>query len=682
MKQIIVIFKKQPIVVIFFLFLVISLFLGDGKQPFVDAWWALGILTIYGVRYYQRGKLDLRPLPRTIGYAWSVLILYYIVRIPFSDSAGYSITATVRLLEAYLLFILFYTISSERLITLFSKGLIMVGAVAILASWVFIAFPSSSGFLPLMNLLYATYGHNHLADLLLPIFPLVIAKIQHKPSKLSWFLFVFYVVGMVFTFARGAWILLILYLLYIFLGSVKGGPSRYKSIVLITATLFIVIFVGISFYSMRFPQSKVSNFGWFSRQLVKPALTKDNRLKYWKQAAVAIGERPWFGSGPGTFYLQSKRLQDAPSSFSWFAHSFPLQTTVETGVAGLLIFAVLFYFLFRGIQAAPPLLLGIILALAYSFYEFTLDYTVMWLLVWAILGVLVKNDDWVTGRSRNNELVNATALAVVALYYLTSIGSAMALAIINNSELAFRIAPYNTETTREYVKEAQKLQNIDELRPAIWFHRRNPEVIFAQAQVEEDLGNLQTAAVMYKDAIVLDPYGFDYYDAYFRLLLETEKSTSFVKELLFYSWRLLPTNVQSLLRDAEAVELIEVRPLELEEFYRVTSGNRSLVGYLARVYYFLGLDVLSSSRDAARIFWTISKEIDPMFSFYHVELASFHKYILDDVDRAKTILKDCMSFIVPRQHCEDIAKSERYNSSLDLPSVGFYRDVIRKQPIQ
>ena len=132
MKQTLAIIKKQAVITVFFLFLIISLFLGDGKQPFVDVWWALGILMMYGVRYYQHSKLDLRPLPRTIGFAWIALILYYIIRTPFSDSAGYSITATVRLLEAYLVYVMFFTISSEKTIALFTKGLLFVAVIATL----------------------------------------------------------------------------------------------------------------------------------------------------------------------------------------------------------------------------------------------------------------------------------------------------------------------------------------------------------------------------------------------------------------------------------------------------------------------------------------------------------------------------------------------------------------------
>ena len=206
------------LVVFFFFFLLVSLFLGDGKQPFVDVWWALGILTIYGIRYYQRGKLDLRPLPRPIGLAWSALIIYFIVLTPFSDSAGYSISATVRLVEGYLVYVFFSGLSRDsrnqnlsdsgiKLLSCLPRAL-LVGVVATIASFVFLLNPSLARFLPSMNLLFANYGHNHLAGLLLFVFPVTIGLVEKKKNIWAIGALGLFIVGMVLTFARGAWILL------------------------------------------------------------------------------------------------------------------------------------------------------------------------------------------------------------------------------------------------------------------------------------------------------------------------------------------------------------------------------------------------------------------------------------------------------------------------------------------
>ena len=59
MKKISELVKEHTELSVFFFFLTTSLFLGDGKQPFVDAWWALGVLMMYGPQYYQKGPFTL-----------------------------------------------------------------------------------------------------------------------------------------------------------------------------------------------------------------------------------------------------------------------------------------------------------------------------------------------------------------------------------------------------------------------------------------------------------------------------------------------------------------------------------------------------------------------------------------------------------------------------------------------
>ncbi len=469
--------KEWVELAIFFFFLATSLFLGDGKQPFVDVWWALGILMMYGVRYYQRGRLDLRPLPRPIGLVWSVLILYYVILTPFSDSAGYSITATIRLIEAYLAYLLFYTISSEKTINLFVKGLLFAGVVATLASFVFLLFPTLASFLPPMNLLYATYGHNHLADLLLPIFPLLIAQFQHKQSKLLWFLLILFTVGILLTFARGAWILLVFYLLFLVW---RSKNKTVRRVGLFVATIIVATFLLVQ----------------------KPSLLADGRWEYWRQSIEAIKERPIFGSGPGTFYLQSKRLQAAPSSYSWFTHSFPLETMVEVGLVGLLLLFVLLYLVFRRVSTSP-LFWGAVLVFMYSFYEFALDFAAMWLLVWAALGALIKHNVQKPAHSK----IVIGALAVLALFYVLNIGS-LGASVLGNKMFAFFLAPHDTNTTEEFLEEQKGNQaDIKDTAVAIitFFHKKNPETVNATADWIILTQQRSKAPELYEKALSFDP---------------------------------------------------------------------------------------------------------------------------------------------------------------------------------
>mgnify|MGYP001579160784 FL=1 len=357
LQQALSVFQNNGEVVIFFFFLLASLFLGDGKQPLVDVWWALGILTMYGARYYQRGKLDLQPLSRPTGFLWSALIVYFIILIPFSDSAGYSISATMRLIEGYLVYVMFHAVASEPRgnvstasplkgspVDLFARGLLFVGVVATSASFVFLLYPSFARLLPPMNLLYANYGHNHLADLLLFIFPVAIGLVEKKKNTWVFGALGLFSVGMLLTFARGAWVLLVFYLLFLVVGS---KSQLIRRVGLSVAAASVAALLTVSLVSLRGAPQGSGLMARLASQTQKSSLLQDGRWEYWGQSIEAIKERPLFGSGPGTFYLESKRLQSRPNSWSWFAHSFPLQTTTEIGFVGTLIFLFLIYIMLR-----------------------------------------------------------------------------------------------------------------------------------------------------------------------------------------------------------------------------------------------------------------------------------------------------------------------------------------------
>lgn len=665
---------KNSEVWIFFFFLTTSLFLGDGKQPFVDVWWALGILTMYGVRYYQCGGLALRPLSHSAGLAWIALILYYVILTPFSDSVGYSITATTRLIEAYLVFVMFTTISSDQTTRFFVKGLLFVGVVATLASFMFLFFLPLAGFLPPMNLLYATYGHNHLADLLLFVFPVAIGLVEKKQSIGTIGLLVLFVIGMLLTFARGAWLLLVFYLLFLVWRS-KNITIRRVGLFVAAATIAAFLFISLASFR-GIPQ--------------KPSLLEDGRWEYWRQSIEAIKERPLFGSGPGTFYLESKRLQVRPSSYSWFAHSFPLQTTVEVGFVGLLIFLFLFYVLFREAlvdlvtrknnRVTTLLLCGTVLVFAYGFYEFTLDYTVMWLLVWAILGVLVRNDDRVMGHSRNSEFVSVAVLVVIALYYLTSIGSATALAITNNSELAFWLAPYNAEGAKEYVKKAPNPPNIDALRPAVWFHRRNPDVAIEMARYFVKTRQLQDAQHWYNTAVRLDPKNGSYAMEYVSFLFDYEPPNTSISGFFSVSKLFLPIGFYKYIDEAQKHIPSDIHPTMVMEFHRAAPFKEPLSEYLARLYYFLGLDAINASPETTKALWTISRDLDHSFSFYHAELASLYALKFNNLGAAQMVLRNCLNFVSARAHCHDLL-GENPPRSIDLPPLGYYAQIIKDFPL-
>jgi len=648
--------SKNIELAVFFFFLTTSLFLGDGKQAFVDVWWALGILIMYGARYYQRGKFDLQPLPRQIGLAWTALTLYYIILTPFSDSAGYSITATIRLIEAYLAYLMFYTISSDpfdklrvNFIKLFTKGLLFVGVVATLASFVFLLVPSWASFLPPMNLLYATYGHNHLADLLLLIFPLLIAQLQHKQSKLLWFLLIFFTVGILLTFARGAWLLLVFYLLFL--------AWRSKNVTVRRAGLSVAAVIVVTFLLVALRGIPTQ----------KPSLLADGRWEYWRQAVEAIKERPLFGSGPGTFYLESKRLQAAPSSYSWFAHSFPLQITVETGMAGFSLFFILLYLVLRRVNA-NPLLWGTMLVFMYSFYEFTLDYISMWLLVWAALGVLIKHN---VQRPTHLKTV-ISALIVLALFYVSGVGS-LGASVLGNKTIVFFLAPYDANITKGLLGEREEGGAVVKAATPVivnFFHKRDPEISFALAKAlpDEEEGKRR----YFLNSIQLDSMNTGYYKDTIEYLEKQGDKKEMVKLLVKIIKALSPSVVHD---DPALLKVITEKDVVDIIFSKVgvwRQTNNPTLG-LSKILYFTGLDLLTVAPDKTRLLWRLTRDLSPEWSYFHIELASLESHAFVDNAGAAVTLRDCKKHINSAKHC-GMFKAD------SLPFVGSMTENIKLAP--
>lgn len=665
MKQILAIIKKQTVVIVFFLFLIVSLFLGDGKQPIVDVFWALGILVLYAFHYYQEGKLVLRALPRSITIAWAAFILYYIIRTLFSDSVGYSVTATARILEAYLLYILFYTISSERMVGFFEKCLIVVGAVAIIASWVFIAFPSLAGFLPLMNLLYATYGHNHLADFLLPIFPLVVFTVQKKPLGTSWFLFVFYVMGMLATFARGAWLMVAVYLLYAAVWHYKVFSFKYKAVIIAVGVVFFFL-AGTLVYPTRVPSGIPHSSTWIARQLAKPSLLQDIRFKYWRQALLAINERPWFGSGPGTFYLQSLRWQDAPNSFSWFAHSFLLEQLVEVGLIGTALLTIVIFtcgFLLtrqRSWVNSNTLLWGCGLIFFYSLYEFNLDYLVLWVLFWSTLGLLM-------GRIRvdghGHGALTKLLLGWLFVFYISSVGSSVVASM--NQTTAFLLAPYSSDLTiaslRETLKKGIRLTS-SQKSMVLLFHKKNPGVTFELAQIEEKMGETVEAENLYKETVDLDTQNTMYYSRYFSYLVKQNNTNNLARELRRTSFKRVPVVYHDV-----------INKIDFQSPYLVIAYKGDIFEKprnLSVIYYLLGVSVMKDDIWLTYWLWHLARDVYPDFGTFHVELASVEHYFFHNQQEAEAILTSCLQYPSPAQECGDYLQD-------GVPPPGTFEQYVR-----
>jgi O-antigen ligase len=369
----------------FFGFLIIGLFLGDGKQALIDTYGAGGILAlfVYAKAYCKK----YRDVPRNITILWALVLLYFIVRTLFSDSVSYSITTTMRMIMGYLTFTLFYEYADDFFPKLFTQGLVPFSIIAMIASFFFLLFPQQTHILPLMNLLYAYYGHNYVANILIIVYPIALLSLLKKHTPLHIGYFVLIVFSLIFTFSRGALVLIGYYtILQVGLLHPKKVSKKIIGILAIgiLAISSIVVFSVITNFA---PNNPLAN-SRIAKQIIKTPLREEGRIQYWKQALLTIKDHPLFGTGPGTFYLDSKRYQEAPDQYSWFAHNFVLQQLAEVGVMGTIPLTILIGITLYSLQKHKSFLtMSLFLILFNALFDFSLDFLIIWLFFWASLGM-------------------------------------------------------------------------------------------------------------------------------------------------------------------------------------------------------------------------------------------------------------------------------------------------------
>lgn len=667
---------------IFFLVTTLSLFLGDGLQAPIDVVWAGVILALF-LTYIFKNNNQVRPLSTTLYAFWGLILVYCIIRTFFSDSAAYSITSTVRFIEAYLLFVLFYSIASEKTARMFSFGIIVVATFSLIISFFLILFPLWAQTIPLMNLLYATFGHNHLADMLVLATPLVAASNAPLKYRTKTFLLILFLAGLVLTFARGAWALITGYIIFVVL--TQKPDKTIKIIFTIVFGIICGLFIATSLlfrFNQAFPQSYSNN--WLYRQFIKPSVI-DARQNYWTQSLQAIIERPLFGSGPGTFYLQSKRLEQGPNEWSWFAHSLPLQLLVELGVIGATPFFLLLFFVGRTLihiiknknsnsQLQSPLAQGLCLTLLYSCVEFNLNFLVIWVLFWGGVGVLMGMQK--PNAIQSQKLLPTTLLIILGLYYVSFMGSYFVLSMGHNTMYAFFLAPYSVNRALDVLDKDKRNADIvsrQQIALVTFFHQQDPEVLFALGGVRSDQDNTASSTDYYRKAKDLDPFNETYQKQYFQTLVfggQTNLLGPYVR-----NWNALMVKQNN--KNLESIDfsssllLGAYKDIFMKRAFSVPKTREEI----SRVDYFLGLSFIKSNPKMTRQFWVLSRDVAPEWSYYHVELASLETYVFNNESEAIHILTECQQYKYPAEDCRGYLRNIR-----ELPTPGSLEEEVLNIP--
>lgn len=643
--------RTTTLVGLFFFLLFFGLFLGDGKQSVIEVYGAA--ITIVLWLYFIFSKQDTAALPNSLALPWVGVGVAAITSTIFSDDIGFSISWLVRLSCGYLLYQLFYSISSKQIIGFFQKGALLLTATAGVLWVCALLFPWFKNFLPSMNLIDVRYGHSHLADLLVFISPIVwsiaLSKQRLLPKALLSFV---YLSALLATQSRGAWLLVGL-----FVGMQMFLKSK-KMFLLFLVSLLTVFGIGGSF---------LKNYKSIEKVVVRP--TASARLEYWRQAIESIKERPFLGSGPGTFSLTSLRLQSGPNRASWFVHSQPLQIASEMGLIGFGIFVwlvVAHVFLWKKesiTQNKNILFWMIALIFVYGSFEFVLDYFVIWVLFWAGVGLVSGVNQKECQQKQAAFLETRTPLVFIGIFYILWVSSVLVMTTTGRSDIAYYLAPFDATQTLLFINNSFQPNN-DQIELINYFNKNFSAVLFKIGDKFKDKKQYELATKYYREASVLDPQNTEYYSKYFELLAEQNKTEILGEEIIELSKRASSKN-----NEKTIIELKQYKQT-IGEYYKnflIAEHPTFKHGY-AGLYYRLGIVDLRDVELTEKLL-LLARDLYPDMAHLHIELATFYYFVQKNKEKAMKVLQDCQIYDSPQKQCK-----EQTEASLRFP--GEFKDVI------
>jgi len=540
----------------------------DGGTDTVSAF-LMGLTCFFLAIFFwlkRKEKLPVFPI-----LAWLIFLLFASFSTAFSISLARSLPQLAQYLFYFLFFLSIYILAqSFPGLIKWLAGIVITASIALtlLSFYYLFAFPRfGPPGLSTMNLVYASFGHNHLSDYLLFSLPLVLVlSLSAKKRKfqlLFGLILVLLLVGFISTFARGAFFVILPVLLFIFL-FIKTKVFRGKKVVVfLTFILPVVALISILALSLITSIVPSQSLGLqvpklFSRQLFKP-IVFEPRFHYWQQAVWDFKSSPFFGTGLDTFRYQSFRTQRLPVSGSWYTTNHFLQMFSETGIFGgvgfiVLIGTVLFLTFKRIRKRKDPLLIalfgGLLASILHSFFDWDWQFPAVFLTFWAISAVLLGP------KTKEIKIKFVSLLLPILAIMLSLFFMASVLADFYSDQksersylTALRIYPFKTENYEKLALIYRKEERFDE---AVEVLKKGLRLDFPNGLLQKELGGTYALMGDYQEAeremkLAIEANPLDNADFYLELAEIYEKRGKDKEEalLLFIdrSWRVKDFNL-------------------------------------------------------------------------------------------------------------------------------------------
>lgn len=658
------------IYVFFFLAsILLSLIFGETKQGTIELVWSTLIGIMFFVRFIRRDKKNPIRVPNT----WALLFLITFIPLTissiYSASPAYSLSFLLRTIAAWCVFVLlFATKKDTRILPLYAKGLLLIGACIALISISLRFFPNLSQSLPALNLIFSQSGHNQGVNLLLTLFPIAFHYGAKQQKAIRYGTYILFSIAIIFCFSRGAVLVAVLYLLFaVITEKSKRNNMSITLLIAVFASATVVLF-STSFFSIPM-MDRIQKLPFGLAQIAKSKFSEEARFANWSQAIEGFTTHPLLGTGPNTYILTSMRYHKTPIDGSGFAHNWYLQTLSEVGILGIIPIGAIFFFITRALikkrtdstknpnkttWATISLIDTVFVALLYSVIEYNLDYFTLWLLLWGTIALLLRGAKTQKTSPLITPLITICCLSVLLVYVGTNIYANTKLNTIETAANRFMLQPYDTNRTERYIEYKESIKQpltTNEKQSILLWHAKHPDVLITLANAKHIL-TADERKQLYDQAILFNPLNTYYYQSYLTFLYEEQKG----KELQHVYSTFINRAYHVTHPDVEMEVFFRSDDLMIPylnpELFSVFQGTATFPEVASKSLYFLGLSSLSSAPKMTETAWSLAKDITPDWSSFHMELAAYYLHVEKKAGIAKQVLYDCLKREAPRDACQ------------------------------
>ena len=218
------------------------------------------------------------------------------------------------------------------------------------------------------------------------------------------------------------------------------------------------------------------------------------------------------------------------------------------------------------------------------------------------------------------------------------------------SAFLFTWSPTKLLLVDKAVEEAKIKNGL--MKHVLFLHKKNSEILSAVGKQYETLKQLDIAIRLYDAAIRHDPKNFEYQQEYLRLIFENGLFSQAGTSIKQFSLNMLPNSLHNKINSVPLTSPALITAWPSIAINTLESNPPDL--YFAKLYYVLGLNILSQDPGLTKSLWQMAKGIYPDMGLLHHELASLELYVFHNLPKAQKIISTCMQLPHAALHCKQL----------------------------